>query len=99
MACPHAFISPLMVNVNGFAGGCTKTEEEEGQAAEEDPQSYHGVGVCKWFNVRMGFGFLSMTRRDGVPLETPVDVFVHQVSPEKHMHSRLFSFKSARSNR
>lgn len=82
--CPHAFISPLMVNVNGFAGGCTKTEEEEGQAAEEDPQSYHGVGVCKWFNVRMGFGFLSMTRRDGVPLETPVDVFVHQVSAEKH---------------
>ncbi|XP_051577583.1 protein lin-28 homolog A [Myxocyprinus asiaticus] len=59
-------------------GGCTKTEEEEGQATEEDPQSYHGVGVCKWFNVRMGFGFLSMTTRDGVPLETPVDVFVHQ---------------------
>ncbi len=52
-----------------------KTEEEEGQAAE----SYHGVGVCKWFNVRMGFGFLSMSTRDGVPLQTPVDVFVHQV--------------------
>ncbi len=66
-----------MVNVNGFAGGCTKTEEEEGQAAEEE--SYHGVGVCKWFNVRMGFGFLSMSTRDGVPLDTPVDVFVHQV--------------------
>ncbi|KAL1258872.1 hypothetical protein QQF64_009449, partial [Cirrhinus molitorella] len=61
-----------------YQGGCTKTEEEEGQAAEEDPQSYHGVGVCKWFNVRMGFGFLSMNTRDGVPLETPVDVFVHQ---------------------
>uniref|UniRef100_A0A673MRD3 Protein lin-28 homolog A n=1 Tax=Sinocyclocheilus rhinocerous TaxID=307959 RepID=A0A673MRD3_9TELE len=57
---------------------CMKTEEEEGQAAEEDPQSYHGLGVCKWFNVRMGFGFLSMSTRDGVPLETPVDVFVHQ---------------------
>lgn len=96
--CPHAFISPLMVNVNGFAGGCTKTEEEEGPATEEDPQCYHGVGVCKWFNVRMGFGFLSMTRRDDVPLETPVDVFVHQVRAETHVDSRLFSFKSARSN-
>uniref|UniRef100_A0A8C2HUE5 Protein lin-28 homolog A n=1 Tax=Cyprinus carpio TaxID=7962 RepID=A0A8C2HUE5_CYPCA len=58
--------------------GCTKAEEEEGQAAEEDPQTYHGEGVCKWFNVRMGFGFLSMSTRDGVPLESPVDVFVHQ---------------------
>lgn len=65
--------------MNGFAGGCTKAEEEEGQAAEEDPQAYHGEGVCKWFNVRMGFGFLSMSTRDGVPLESPVDVFVHQV--------------------
>ncbi|XP_019905555.1 protein lin-28 homolog A isoform X4 [Esox lucius] len=26
----------------------------------------------------MGFGFLSMTSRDGTPLEEPVDVFVHQ---------------------
>ncbi|KAI4894356.1 hypothetical protein NFI96_032791 [Prochilodus magdalenae] len=61
-----------------FAGGCTKTEEEEGQSTEEDSQSYHGVGVCKWFNVRMGFGFLSMNTRDGEPLDAPIDVFVHQ---------------------
>jgi cold shock CspA family protein len=27
----------------------------------------------------MGFGFLSMTTRDGTPLDEPVDVFVHQV--------------------
>lgn len=27
----------------------------------------------------MGFGFLSMTNRDGTPLEETVDVFVHQV--------------------
>lgn len=74
-----SLVKPVMVNVNGFAGGCTKAEEEEGQAAEEDPQAYHGEGVCKWFNVRMGFGFLSMSTRDGVPLESPVDVFVHQV--------------------
>ncbi|XP_069752236.1 protein lin-28 homolog B-like isoform X2 [Narcine bancroftii] len=26
----------------------------------------------------MGFGFLSMTGRDGTPLESPIDVFVHQ---------------------
>lgn len=56
-----------------------KTEEDEGPSTEEDTQSFHGVGVCKWFNVRMGFGFLSMTNREGVPLEEPLDVFVHQV--------------------
>lgn len=56
-----------------------KTEEDEAPSTEEDSQSFHGVGVCKWFNVRMGFGFLSMTNREGVPLDEPVDVFVHQV--------------------
>lgn len=55
-----------------------KTEEEEGPSTG-DSQSFHGAGVCKWFNVRMGFGFLSMTSREGVPLDEPVDVFVHQV--------------------
>ncbi|XP_067094746.1 protein lin-28 homolog A [Osmerus mordax] len=60
-----------------FTGVC-KTEEDEGPITEEDSQSFHGLGVCKWFNVRMGFGFLSMTSREGVPLEAPVDVFVHQ---------------------
>lgn len=62
-----------------FIAGVCKTEEDEGPSAEEDSQSFHGVGVCKWFNVRMGFGFLSMTNREGVPLDEPVDVFVHQV--------------------
>lgn len=61
-----------------IAGVC-KTEEDEGPSTEEDSQSFHGVGICKWFNVRMGFGFLSMTDREGVPLDEPVDVFVHQV--------------------
>ncbi|KAM7421247.1 hypothetical protein PAMA_015411 [Pampus argenteus] len=60
-----------------FPGVC-KTEEDEGPSTEEDSQSFHGLGVCKWFNVRMGFGFLSMTNREGVPLDEPVDVFVHQ---------------------
>lgn len=62
-----------------FIAGVCKTEEDEGPSTEEDSQSLHGVGVCKWFNVRMGFGFLSMTSREGVPLDEPVDVFVHQV--------------------
>ncbi|CAL8298292.1 unnamed protein product [Lota lota] len=43
-----------------------------------DERVSHGSGVCKWFNVRMGFGFLSMTTRDGTLLDEPVDVFVHQ---------------------
>ncbi|KAK1795076.1 hypothetical protein P4O66_010257, partial [Electrophorus voltai] len=61
-----------------IAGGCAKTEEEEGQSTEEDTQLYHGLGVCKWFNVRMGFGFLSMSTQESKPLEAPIDVFVHQ---------------------
>ncbi|XP_042280205.1 protein lin-28 homolog A isoform X1 [Thunnus maccoyii] len=61
-----------------FFEGVCKTEEDEGPSTEEDSQSFHGLGVCKWFNVRMGFGFLSMTNREGVPLDEPVDVFVHQ---------------------
>ncbi|XP_077430885.1 protein lin-28 homolog A [Vanacampus margaritifer] len=61
-----------------FPGGC-KAEEDEGPSpAEEDSQTLQGLGLCKWFNVRMGFGFLSMTSRDGVQLDEPVDVFVHQ---------------------
>lgn len=67
-------------------GGCAKAAEkapEEAPAdaarAADEPQLLHGAGVCKWFNVRMGFGFLSMTARAGVALDPPVDVFVHQV--------------------
>lgn len=76
-----------------YAGVC-KTEEDEGPSTEEDSQPLHGDGVCKWFNVRMGFGFLSMTNREGVPLDEPVDVFVHQVgleteAPQRHSHLHL----------
>ncbi|KAI5087165.1 protein lin-28-like A isoform X2 [Silurus meridionalis] len=61
-------------------GSCAKTEDEETQNPNSvsASESFSGSGVCKWFNVRMGFGFLSMTSRDGTPLEPPVDVFVHQ---------------------
>uniref|UniRef100_H0VY72 CCHC-type domain-containing protein n=1 Tax=Cavia porcellus TaxID=10141 RepID=H0VY72_CAVPO len=68
-----------------FTGGCAKAAEkapEEAPAdaarAADEPQLLHGAGICKWFNVRMGFGFLSMTARAGVALDPPVDVFVHQ---------------------
>ncbi|CAK7313137.1 Protein lin-28 homolog A [Vulpes lagopus] len=52
-----------------FAGGCAKAPEEareDAARAAEEPQLLHGAGICKWFNVRMGFGFLSMTARAGV---------------------------------
>lgn len=68
----------LKSNLLFNAGVCT-TEEDERPSTEEEAQSFYGEGVCKWFNVRMGFGFLSMTNREGVPLDEPVDVFVHQV--------------------
>ncbi|XP_042363108.1 protein lin-28 homolog A-like [Plectropomus leopardus] len=55
------------------AAGGAQSELEEEEAALS-----RGSGVCKWFNVRMGFGFLSMSSRDGAPLEEPLDVFVHQ---------------------
>lgn len=70
-------------------GGCAKTEEEEAASSEEDSSSFRGSGVCKWFNVRMGFGFLSMTHREGICLDSPVDVFVHQVRESKCMLSFL----------
>ncbi|ETE73980.1 Protein lin-28-like A, partial [Ophiophagus hannah] len=68
-------------------GGCAKAGEEEpsGDSPRPDEESQpllHGAGICKWFNVRMGFGFLSMTTKEGIALDSPVDVFVHQVSGE-----------------
>nr|XP_028578894.1 protein lin-28 homolog B isoform X6 [Podarcis muralis] len=59
-------------------GKLPEQEEEEEEEEEEESQVLHGTGHCKWFNVRMGFGFISMLNREGSPLETPVDVFVHQ---------------------
>ncbi|XP_049457699.1 protein lin-28 homolog A-like [Epinephelus fuscoguttatus] len=55
------------------AAGGSQSEVEEEEAALS-----RGSGVCKWFNVRMGFGFLSMSSRDGAAVEEPLDVFVHQ---------------------
>ncbi|KAG8444721.1 hypothetical protein GDO86_009767 [Hymenochirus boettgeri] len=67
----------------GGAGRGTREEqgklpEQEEEEEEENSQVLHGSGHCKWFNVRMGFGFISMTSREGSSLENAVDVFVHQ---------------------
>uniref|UniRef100_A0ACB8FRS0 Protein lin-28 A n=1 Tax=Sphaerodactylus townsendi TaxID=933632 RepID=A0ACB8FRS0_9SAUR len=61
-----------------LAGGCAKGSEEEPTGDEAGQPLLHGAGICKWFNVRMGFGFLSMTTKEGIALDSPVDVFVHQ---------------------
>ncbi|KAM8846137.1 protein lin-28 homolog B [Synchiropus picturatus] len=52
-----------------------KSTEQEDRTR---PQIQSGSGFCKWFNVRMGFGFISMTSSEGSPVEPPLDVFVHQ---------------------
>ncbi|XP_035245537.1 protein lin-28 homolog B-like isoform X1 [Anguilla rostrata] len=56
--------------------------EDPGKSPEQEegaqPPVLHGAGHCKWFNVRMGFGFISMTSRGGSPVDPPLDVFVHQ---------------------
>ncbi|XP_037989257.1 protein lin-28 homolog B isoform X1 [Motacilla alba alba] len=68
--------------VSSGSAGASKGGDEPGklpeQEEEEESQVLHGTGHCKWFNVRMGFGFISMSNREGSPLESPVDVFVHQ---------------------
>ncbi|XP_049627194.1 protein lin-28 homolog B [Suncus etruscus] len=68
--------------VTSAPGGASKGGGEEPgklfDQAEEESQILRGTGHCKWFNVRMGFGFISMINREGRPLDIPVDVFVHQ---------------------
>uniref|UniRef100_A0A3B3BJT5 Lin-28 homolog B (C. elegans) n=1 Tax=Oryzias melastigma TaxID=30732 RepID=A0A3B3BJT5_ORYME len=58
----------------GRGGGEEPAEQEDRTRA----QVLSGSGFCKWFNVRMGFGFISMTHSEGGPVEPPMDVFVHQ---------------------
>lgn len=61
----------------GTGAGSHRPEAQEGTGSSH----MYGTGHCKWFNVRMGFGFISMTNRGGTPIDPPMDVFVHQVSP------------------
>ncbi|XP_078131295.1 protein lin-28 homolog B isoform X1 [Sander vitreus] len=61
----------------GKGGGedpAKSTEQED----RTRPQILSGSGFCKWFNVRMGFGFISMTSSEESPVDPPLDVFVHQ---------------------
>uniref|UniRef100_A0A8C5X0T1 CSD domain-containing protein n=1 Tax=Malurus cyaneus samueli TaxID=2593467 RepID=A0A8C5X0T1_9PASS len=51
---------------------------EEGEESQERVPPSAGSGICKWFNVHMGFGFLSMIAKGSVALLSPLDVFVHQ---------------------
>lgn len=78
---PGAPPAPAQVLGVGFSPGAKPGEETTGDSpkAENESQPLHGSGICKWFNVRMGFGFLSMTAKGGATLDSPVDVFVHQV--------------------
>uniref|UniRef100_UPI00358EE20F protein lin-28 homolog A-like n=1 Tax=Myxine glutinosa TaxID=7769 RepID=UPI00358EE20F len=57
-------------------GGGLEEGESDGESEEENAEA--GVGHCKWFNSRLGFGFLCMTSQRGEDLEASVDVFVHQ---------------------
>lgn len=60
-----------------FTGGPTKARVDVASAGEE-PLLLCGASICKWINVGMGFGFLSMTTHAEVTLDPPVDVLVHQ---------------------
>uniref|UniRef100_A0A2I3GNA6 Lin-28A-like second zinc knuckle domain-containing protein n=1 Tax=Nomascus leucogenys TaxID=61853 RepID=A0A2I3GNA6_NOMLE len=64
-----------------LAGGCAKAPKEvpeDTAPAADKPQLLHDACICKWFNVRLGFVFLSMTALARVALDPPVDVFVYQ---------------------
>ncbi|XP_065507389.1 protein lin-28 homolog A-like [Caloenas nicobarica] len=41
-------------------------------------QPLHSSGICKWFNGRMGFSFLSMTAKGGVTLDSLIEVFMQK---------------------
>ncbi|TKS76080.1 Protein lin-28 -like protein B [Collichthys lucidus] len=64
----------------GKGGGEDPAKSTAEQEDRTRPQILSGSGFCKWFNVRMGFGFISMTSSEGSPVDPPLDVFVHQVS-------------------
>ncbi|XP_068199366.1 protein lin-28 homolog B [Antennarius striatus] len=61
----------------GGGGDPAKSPEEREREDRTRPQVLSGSGFCKWFNVRMGFGFISMTSSEGT-VDPPLDVFVHQ---------------------
>jgi len=78
-------LCPLVSGGPGKGGGEDPAKSSE-QEDRTRPQILSGSGFCKWFNVRMGFGFISMTNSEGSPVDPPLDVFVHQVSCQKQKH-------------
>ncbi|XP_056261761.1 protein lin-28 homolog B, partial [Seriola aureovittata] len=70
-------VCPLVSGGPGKGGGEDPVKSTE-QEDRTRPQILSGLGFCKWFNVRMGFGFISMTSSEGSPVDPPLDVFVHQ---------------------
>ncbi|XP_064032285.1 protein lin-28 homolog B-like isoform X2 [Pogoniulus pusillus] len=70
--------SDLKQQYPGASKGGDKPGMVPEQEKEEKFQVLHGTGHCKWYNWRVGFGFITMTNREGSPLESLVDVFVHQ---------------------
>ncbi|XP_018531501.1 protein lin-28 homolog B isoform X1 [Lates calcarifer] len=73
--------APCPTGGPGKGGGEDPAKSTAAAAEQEDrtrPQILSGLGFCKWFNVRMGFGFISMTSSEGSPVDPPLDVFVHQ---------------------
>lgn len=83
--------SPLVLPARSTGGSGKGGGEDPAKSAEQEedrtrPQVLSGSGFCKWFNVRMGFGFISMTNSEGSPVDPPLDVFVHQVSWWKRTH-------------
>ncbi|XP_063300508.1 protein lin-28 homolog A [Pelobates fuscus] len=61
-----------------ITGGPKPTGDSQDLSKLDEATQSTGSGVCKWFNVRMGFGFITMTKKNEVDLEVPLDVFVHQ---------------------
>ena len=77
------FLVPLFPGGPGKGGGEDPAAEQEERPR---PQVLSGTGFCKWFNVRMGFGFISLTSSDGSLVDPPLDVFVHQVRTKSNTH-------------
>ncbi|OPJ85637.1 hypothetical protein AV530_007072 [Patagioenas fasciata monilis] len=53
-------------------------QQSAGEELVGTSPTLYGSGTCKWFNTRLGFGFLTMTTMGSKTLDSPGKVFVHQ---------------------
>ncbi|XP_064891243.1 protein lin-28 homolog A-like [Columba livia] len=53
-------------------------QQSAGEELARALPTLYGSGTCKWFNTRLGFGFLTVTTVGGKTLDSPIEVFVHQ---------------------